>query len=104
VRLSPEGLRLQFGLFHWTIDLANVERCDLDGTSLRRIGGAGIHFSFFDGRYRAMFNFLEYPRVVVALRQKVGPVQDVAFSTQQPEQVLALIEQSILQRRGLTHG
>mgnify|MGYP000900013350 CR=1 FL=1 len=32
-----------------------------------RYGGAGIHFMSIRGRYRASFNFLEYPRVVIAL-------------------------------------
>jgi hypothetical protein len=43
-------------------------------------------------RYRASFNFLEYPRVVVALKRKRGPVQDVSFSTRQPEPVMSLIQ------------
>lgn len=32
-----------------------------------------------------MFNFLEYPRVVLELSKKMGPVRDVAFTTRQPE-------------------
>lgn len=91
IHLTPEHLELRFGLFAWRIAMENIERCFRDETSLWRIGGAGIHFSWFGGRYRAMFNFLEYPRVVVALKEKQGPVQDVAFSTKQPEQVLGLI-------------
>jgi hypothetical protein len=91
IHLTPDYLKLRFGLFTWTIAMENVENCFLDTASLWRIGGAGIHFSWFQRRYRAMFNFLEYPRVVIALKQKRGPVRDVAFSTQQPEQVLHFI-------------
>lgn len=93
IRLTPQELKLRFGLFRWTIPVENVAGCREDETSLGRIGGAGIHFSSIDGRYRAMFNFLEYPRVVVALKEKRGPVRDVAFSTQQPEQVMALLRE-----------
>lgn len=93
IRLAPEELQLRFGLFRWTIPMGNVESCHQDETSLWRIGGAGIHFSWFGGRYRAMFNFIEYPRVVVALKEKRGPVRDVAFSTQQPELVMALLQE-----------
>jgi hypothetical protein len=39
-----------------------------------------------------MFNFLEYPRVVVALKEKQGPVRDVAFSTRHPDQVIEFIQ------------
>jgi hypothetical protein len=47
------------------------------------------------GRYRASFNFLEYPRVVIAFKRKVGPVKDISFSTRRPEELIKLIEDSI---------
>ncbi|HML39578.1 MAG TPA: hypothetical protein PKD23_02740 [Bellilinea sp.] len=40
-----------------------------------------------------MFNFLEYPRVVIQLTIKKGPVRDIAFSTQRPEDVIRLINE-----------
>ena len=46
-------------------------------------------------RYRASFNFLEYPRVVIALRKKVWLVQDISFSTHRPEDVIQLIQEAI---------
>ncbi|HSD85562.1 MAG TPA: hypothetical protein VLG46_17000 [Anaerolineae bacterium] len=92
IQLTPESLKLHFGLFTWTIATDNIESCFPDDISLRRIGGAGIHFSSFRGRYRAMFNFLEYPRVVIALKIKKGPVRDVAFSTRRPDEVMHLIQ------------
>lgn len=93
IQLSPDTVTLRFGIFTWKIAMANVDHSFLDETSLWRIGGAGIHFSPIKGRYRAMFNVLEYPRVVVALKKKHGLVRDIAFSTRQPEQVLAFIRQ-----------
>jgi len=91
IRIGPESLRLRFGLFEWSIPLENIEGCMLDTLSLWRIGGAGIHFTPVAGRYRAMFNFLEHPRVVIALRRKMGPVCDIAFSTRRPADVLAAL-------------
>jgi Ca2+/Na+ antiporter len=91
IRLTPETLTLRFGLFQWVLPIDNIQTCTLDRTSLWRIGGAGIHFSFFHGRYRAMFNFLEYPRLIIALKQKRGPVRDIAFSTRHPDQMIQLI-------------
>jgi hypothetical protein len=93
IRLTPEILELRFGIFGWKIATTNIENCALDTTLLWRIGGAGIHFSPIHGRYRAMFNFLEHPRIVIALRQKHGLVQDIAFSTRHPAEVLRSIEQ-----------
>jgi hypothetical protein len=91
IQLTPDVLELHFGLFTWMIPLDNVENCSLDETSLWRIGGAGIHFTPMHGRYRAMFNFLEYPRVVIALKRKKELVRDIAFTTRHPEDVLRLI-------------
>jgi len=50
-----------------------------------------------DGRYRASFNFLEYPRVVIALRGK-RRVRDISFTTRQPDKVLRLIHKAAAAR------
>lgn len=94
IRLGEEALQLQFGIFQWEIPFKNIIACYEDPTSLWRIGGAGIHFTRLGGRYRAVFNFLEHPRVVVMLRKKKGPVRDVAFSTRRPAEVMRLIHSS----------
>ncbi len=91
IRLSSEWLALKFGIFTWNIELQNIEACRLDNVSLWRIGGAGIHFTFIRRRYRAFLNFLEHPRVVVTLKQKKGPVREIAFSTRNPEEIMGLI-------------
>ena len=95
--LTAEALQLKFGLFRWTVPLDSIAACYPDTTSLWRIGGAGIHFSSFAGRYRAMFNFLEHPRLVISLVRKKGPVQDIAFSTCRPEALGPLIKLGIVQ-------
>ena len=50
-----------------------------------------LPFTSLDGRYRAMFNFLEYPRLVVTQKEKQGPVLEVAFSTQHPDELMQLV-------------
>ena len=87
IRLTPDVLQLTFGVFTWRVPIGNIEACRVDDVSLWRIGGAGIHFSLIQGRYRAMFNFLEYPRLVVLLRQGQGPVRAVAFSTRRVDEL-----------------
>lgn len=98
IQLTPDVLRLTFGIFRWTMPIDTIEGCYLDEISLWRIGGAGIHFTSIRKRYRVFFNFLEYPRVVVKLKQKRGPVWDIAFSTRQPERVMMLIKDSKFQK------
>ena len=72
--------------------LANIEECRLDELpAVMRYGGAGIHFMSIGGRYRASFNFLEHPRIVIALKRQAGPVRDISFSTRRPDDVLRFI-------------
>lgn len=96
IQITAESLKLNFGIFTWTVPLDNIEDCRLDKLPpLLEYGGAGIHFMIAHERYRALFNFLEHPRIVIAFKKKAGPVQDISFSTQQPDVVLRLIEKTI---------
>lgn len=95
IRITPEILQLTFGIFTWKIPISNIKNCHLDENSLLRLGGAGVHFMFIKGKYRAFFNFLEHPRVVLSLKKKHGVVQEIAFSTQHPEHVMELIQSKL---------
>jgi len=54
---------------------------------------------FVRGRYRASWNFLEYPRLVVALRKKAGPVHALSFSTRQPMEIQSIINKLLAETR-----
>ena len=96
IHLDNQALTLRFGIFKWAVIAENISGCQLDQLPvLMRYGGAGIHFMFVDGRYRASFNFLEYSRVVVSLKHKTGPVQGLSFSTLHPKEIIVLIQQTI---------
>jgi hypothetical protein len=96
IRLTTNALTLTFGVFVWKVPLENVADCRLDEMPLvMRFGGAGIHFMFIRRRYRASFNFLEYPRVVLALKRPVGPVRDISFTTRRPDEVIQCVNQAI---------
>ncbi len=96
IRLGSKFLKLTFGIFRWSVPLDNIENCSLDNIPmLVRLGGAGIHFMSIRKRYRASFNFLEYPRVVVAFKKQTGPVKDLSFSTRRPDEVISLIQAAI---------
>ncbi|MBN1267835.1 MAG: hypothetical protein JXA25_20255 [Anaerolineales bacterium] len=92
ITITNKEVTLQFGLFRWHMPLNTIAYCSRDTFSLWRIGGAGIHFSWFNKRYRAMFNFLEHDRVVLSLKKKKGLVSEVAFTTQNPDKVISLIQ------------
>lgn len=99
IRLTAKSLVLKFGIFRWTVPLDNIEAARLDDVPfLMRMGGAGIHFMSIRGRYRASFNFLEYPRVVIAFKRKLGPVRDISFSTCDPDEVIRLIGEAVSAR------
>lgn len=96
IRLTFRALKLTFGMISWTVQFNNVESISIDEIPpLMRMGGAGIHFMLIHNRYRASFNFLEYPRVVIAFKKKVGPVQDISFSTRQPEVIIDLVQHAV---------
>ena len=96
ISLTSESLKLSFGIFTWIIPLDNIASCSLDELpALMKFGGAGVHFMNIRKRYRASFSFLEHPRVVIALKSKMGPVRDISFSTRRPDNVLRLIQKAI---------
>ena len=99
--ITMNALSLKFGIFTWAVPFDNVASCVLDDNlpPLMKNGGAGIHFFTFEKRYRASFNFLEYPRVVIALKIPKGPVKDISFSTRQPDEIIQLIQKAISERR-----
>jgi Ca2+/Na+ antiporter len=97
--ITEESLKLKFGIFTWTISLDNIGECRRDDLPLlMRYGGAGIHFMMIRRRYRASFNFLEHPRVVIALIRKAGIVQDISFSTRRPDEVIQLLQSLVSAR------
>jgi hypothetical protein len=99
IRIAPQTLQLVFGIFSWQVPFDNIDDCSLDQLpNLMRLGGAGIHFMLIRNRYRASFNFLEYPRVVIALKKKKGLVQDISFSTRHPEDILRRIREATRSR------
>lgn len=97
IRLTADGLTLQFGLFSWRIPRDNIRAAGLDDDlpPLVEFGGAGIHFFTAHGIYRASFNFLEHPRVIVELKRPSGPVRALSFSTRYPAALLREIERLI---------
>jgi hypothetical protein len=92
IHLTRRDLKLTFGLISWSVPVDNIQACRIDDVPVfQRLGGAGIHFMFVRKRYRASFNFLEYPRVVVELKRKAGMVDAISFSTRRPHEVLQLL-------------
>lgn len=92
IRLTTRSLKLTFGLFSWEAPVENIETAELDEIPpLMYYGGAGVHFMMLRGRYRASFNFLEYPRLVVGFRQPMGVVREISFSTCRAEELLRLL-------------
>ena len=96
ITITEEVVLLKFGLIRWRTRLENIQTCKIDDSpNLIKYGGAGVHFAFVKGEYRAFFNFLEYPRILINFHQKQGLVQGVVFTTRQPEQVLEIINSRI---------
>lgn len=94
ILVNPYFLQLKSGIIKWKGHIDNIENVQLDEIPiLLRYGGAGIHFKFVRKRYRASFNFLEYPRACVSLMKKRGWVKDLSFSTRQPEKMIQVLNE-----------
>ena len=96
IQISEEALVLKFGLVRWRTELVNIHDCAPDDPPLWiKYGGAGVHFAMVHGIYRAFFNFLEGPRILVTFKENQGPVKALSFSTRQPDQIQELLGRRI---------
>jgi len=92
ITITEKTIFLKFGLIRWRTMLENIQSCELDDSpAIIKYGGAGVHFAFVNRIYRAYFNFLEYPRVVINFINKQGPVQALVFTTRQPAKLIEII-------------
>ena len=92
IRLTTTHLILRFGIVPWKTPLKNILSVQLDDSPpLIKYGGAGVHFAFVDGKYRAFYNFLEYPRLLVTFKKKQGVVQELVFTTRKPEKIMDIL-------------
>ena len=97
IRITDKILSLKFGLVRWRTNLDNVNTSSIDDSpDLIKYGGAGVHFAFVNKKYRAFFNFLEYPRILITFKEKQGPVRGLVFTTRKPDEVLKFIQERIL--------
>jgi hypothetical protein len=94
ISIFDDALELKFGLVRWRTELHNIQACIIENSPLViKYGGAGVHFAFVEGEYRAYFNFLEYPRVLLRFYKKQGLVQALVFTTRHPDQVLKILQE-----------
>ena len=93
INISEDAVLLKFGLVRWKTVLANIQTIHLDDSpAWIKYGGAGVHFAFVYRRYRAFYNFLEHPRVLITFHHKQGPVQELVFTTRYPQEVIQIIQ------------
>ena len=89
IHITASYLHLRFGIFTCKMLINSIKEVQLDKIpTFMKYGGAGIHFMFVKKRYRASYNFLEYPRICVSLKKRKGLVEDVSFSTRDPKKIM----------------
>ena len=93
ITITDQTLILKFGLISWRTEIKNVKlSMSYDPPFWIKFGGAGVHFAMVDGDYKAFYNFLEYPRVLIGFHKKQGWVQSLVFTTRQPDKILEILE------------
>ena len=96
ISITEQELHLKFGIIPWKTELLNIQEITLDDAPMIiKYGGAGVHFAFVKGEYRAFYNFLEYPRVLIRFKHKQGLVKALVFTSRQPDQILKIIEENL---------
>lgn len=93
ISITDQTLQLKFGVICWSSNIENIKSSILyDPPFWIKFGGAGVHFAMVDGDYKAFYNFLEFPRVMIGFHKKQGWVQSIVFTTRQPDKILEILE------------
>lgn len=99
IKITDKGVYLTFGIFTKELSLLEMHSCRFDTVPLLRIGGAGIHATKTQGKWRIMFNFLQYKRIVIT--KTTGFYKDIAFSTREPDKVILVLKYLLLKNNPL---
>jgi len=89
IKITPQGIRVAFGVFKRVIPWENVNSCHMDRISVVRYGGWGVRIGRVKGRWRLVYNVIGCPRIVVALKE--GRFKEFVFSTKNPEKIMEVI-------------
>jgi len=89
IRITPEFVKVAYGIFGRKSVFENIEACSLDNVSNFRYGGFGIRIARVSGSWRIAYNIFKCPRVVLSLKK--GRIREVVFSTKNPEEVMRII-------------
>ena len=90
IRITPEFVRVAYGIFRRKSVFENIEDCYLDNVSNFGYWGFGIRIARVSGRWRIVYNIFKCPRVVLSLKK--GRIREVVFSTKNPEEVMRRIK------------
>jgi hypothetical protein len=89
VRIDQRGVSIGYGIIRQHIRWEDIEDCYQDQAWAVRYGGWGIRLGWYGPNWRLVYNTLFDPRVV--LRRRSGFVKEIAFSTGNPDQVMAIV-------------
>jgi len=94
IRITSQGVSLEYGILKLNIPWENIEDCYLDNAPIFRYGGWGVRVSRVGGKWRLVFNpVFGSPRVVLLLKE--GKFKEIVFSTRNPEEVIKTVKQNI---------
>lgn len=91
IKATSKSLTVAYGLFKHVIPWENVADCYPDAVSaLGNYGGYGIRIGRVNGRTRLVYNVLGGERVALVLKR--GKFGEFVFSTNNPDEVMAVIK------------
>lgn len=93
IRMTRQGVTVAYGLIQQSISWGQVSGCQPDQATALKYGGWGIRMGWVNGKRRLVYNVIGSPRVVLYRRD--GAFEEFAFSTQDPERVLAAVREGL---------
>ena len=97
IRITSQAMTVRLGVFHETVPLDKIMGCARDTVSWIRYGGFGVRRAIIYNKRRRIYNTIGVPRVVISLRGY--KFHEIAFSTQEPERICAVVAQILADRR-----
>lgn len=89
IKMRPDGISVNYGIFKRTIKWENIEKCYVDEDSALGYGGWGIRIGSGKEGLRLVYNLIGRPRIVLSLKK--GKFKEFVFSTANPQKVIEIV-------------
>jgi hypothetical protein len=92
ITITPSSVSIGYGILTYTVLWENIKGCYHVNETLASIyGGSGIYPIEVRGKSRLVYGVYGRPQVVLSLKK--GRFKEIAFSTENPEEILMIVKE-----------